>query len=298
MPAENVQFLPRSELLTFEEIERVVRVAVSLGVRKIRLTGGEPLVRKGLPSLIAALAQLPDLSLGLTTNGLLLAEQARVLYQSGLRSLNVSLDALDPTVFKQVTRREGYAKVLAGIAAAQEAGFTSIKINAVAVRGVTEGQLLPFAHFARASGCEVRFIEYMPLDADRKWEQNKVLLAKDILRILSEGIGPLEPLPTPAPAPASEFQFADGIGRIGVIASVSQPFCGHCNRFRLTSEGQLRSCLFSHVETDLRSALRRGDDDEQIAQLMHSCIAAKGAGHNIGSRDFVYPDRPMYSIGG
>lgn len=298
MPAENVEFLPKPELLTYEEIERVVRVAASLGVDKVRLTGGEPLVRRDLPALVAKLAAIPALSLGLTTNGVLLADLARPLFESGLRNLNVSLDALDPVRFREITRRDGYDKVLDGIEAARRAGFASIKINAVAVRGVTEDQIVPFGRFARDSGCEIRFIEYMPLDADQNWERSKVLFADEIVEILSAGVRPLVPLDGDGHAPATEYAFDDGVGRIGIIASVSRPFCESCNRFRLTSDGKVRACLFSLEETDLRPLLRGGGSDVEIAGALVSCVAGKWEGHQINTARFLYPERPMYSIGG
>ena len=320
MPAGEVDFLPRSELLTFEEIERVVRVAVSLGINKVRLTGGEPLVRKDLPELVRRIAAIPQIKdIGLTTNGILLADQAQPLRDAGLQRLNVSLDALDPDVFRRVTRRDGYEKVLEGIEVARRVGFSPIKINAVAVRGLTEDQILPFAQLARETETEVRFIEFMPLDADSQWERGRVLFASEILQRIEDALGPLipvqpdprsddaststsplpvSPLPVLTKAPAVDYRFADGRGSIGVIASVSQPFCGSCNRFRLTSEGRLRNCLFSLDETDIRGILRSGGTDEQIAQAMLSCIAAKEPGHQINSADFVQPNRPMHSIGG
>lgn len=298
MPAENVAFLPKPELLTYEEIERVVRVATSLGVDKVRLTGGEPLVRRDLPTLVAKLATIPGLSLGLTTNGIFLADFAGPLYDAGLRTLNVSLDALDPVRFKEVTRRDGYEKVLAGIDEAKRVGFESIKINAVAVRGVTEDQIVPFGFFARESGCEVRFIEYMPLDADHAWERSKVLFADEIVETLSARIRPLVPLDGDGHAPATEYVFDDGIGRIGIIASVSRPFCASCNRFRLTSDGKARACLFSLEETDLRPLLRGDATEDDIAAALVSCVAGKWEGHQINTARFLYPERPMYSIGG
>jgi cyclic pyranopterin phosphate synthase len=300
MPAEDVQFLPRRELLTFEEIERVVRVLVPAGITKLRLTGGEPLVRTDLHKLVARLADIPGIrDIGLTTNGLLLAEQAADLYAAGLRRLNVSLDALDPVKFEQITRRPGYEKVLAGIAAAKSVGFASIKINAVAVRGITEDEIVPFGRFARESGCEVRFIEYMPLDADAAWEREKVLFADEIRARLSSDIAPLVPAPDDDPrAPAADFQFADGVGRIGFIASISQPFCGHCNRLRLTADGKFRNCLFSLEETDLRELLRRGADDETIRAAVRSSVRSKWEGHEINTARFIQPQRTMHSIGG
>jgi len=300
MPADHVQFMDRKHLLTFEEIEQCARVAAGLGVNKIRLTGGEPLVRRDLHVLVGMLTSIEGITdVGLTTNGILLAEQAETLYAAGLRRLNVSLDALDPVKFREVTRRDGYEKVVEGIQVAQEVGFDPIKVNAVAIRGVTESEIVPFGQFARETGVEVRFIEYMPLDADNAWERDKVLFAGEIVRVLSEQIGPLDPLPNDDPtAPAVDYAFADGIGRIGFIASVSQPFCASCNRFRLTADGKLRNCLFSLEETDVRALLRSGSGDEAIAEAMRQSVAAKWEGHQINSATFVQPDRPMYSIGG
>ncbi|SFI05891.1 GTP 3',8-cyclase MoaA [Planctomicrobium piriforme] len=300
MPAENVRFMNRRDLLSFEEIEQVVRLVVPLGVTKIRLTGGEPLVRRDLSELVRRLVAVPGvLDLGLTTNGILLEEQAESLYAAGLRRLNVSLDALSAEAFRLITRRDGYERVLAGIAAAQKVGFAPIKINAVAVRGLTESEIVPFAKFARESGCEVRFIEYMPLDADAAWERGKVLFASEIREILAQEFMPLEPVGEPHPEiPASEYVFADGVGRIGFIPSVSEPFCANCNRFRITADGKLRSCLFSLEETDLRSLLRGGASDTEMTNAVRACIHQKWAGHHINAADFVQPERPMYSIGG
>ena len=300
MPAENVQFMDRADLLSYEEIERFVRLVVPLGVTKLRLTGGEPLVRKDLSKLVAALAVIPEIEdIGLTTNGILLADQAQDLYGAGLRRLNVSLDALNAEKFKQITRREGYEKVLEGIEAAEKAGFQQIKINAVSVRGLTEEELIPFGHFARRTGHEVRFIEYMPLDADNAWERDKVLFAQEIIDMLSEGIRPLLPIPNADPrAPAADYQFDDGIGRNGFIASISRPFCANCNRFRITADGKLRNCLFSLEETDLRSLLRGDASDETIQQAVRDSIHAKWEGHEINTARFIQPTRPMYSIGG
>ncbi len=300
MPAENVAFMPRQELLTFEELERFVRIVIPLGVDKLRLTGGEPLVRRDLSQLVARLSVLPGIrDLGMTTNGILLADHASALYQAGLRRLNVSLDALSPEKFKEITRREGYEQVLAGIEAAQRAGFRKIKINAVALRGVTEGELVRFGEFARDTGLEVRFIEYMPLDADNAWERDKVLFAADIIEQLSEAFCPLKPVATEDRSkPATEYVFEDGIGRIGLIASVSQPFCESCNRFRLTADGKIRNCLFSLEETDIRKLLRDGAGDTEIQEAVRQSIAAKKEGHEINTARFIQPLRPMYSIGG
>ncbi len=300
MPADNIEFMPRQELLTFEEIARVVRVAAGLGIRKLRLTGGEPLVRRELEKLVELLAAIPGIDdIGLTTNALLLDQQAEALYAAGLRRINISLDALDPVAFKQFTRRDGYERTLVGIRAAQRAGFDPIKINAVSVRGLTEDQIVPFGRFARETGLEVRFIEYMPLDADNAWERDKVLFAHEIIARLSTELQPLVPLPEQDPgAPATDYQFADGIGRIGFIASVSRPFCLSCNRIRLTADGKIRNCLFSLEETDLRELLRGTGTDEQIATAIQASVAAKKEGHEINTARFIQPLRPMYSIGG
>jgi cyclic pyranopterin phosphate synthase len=300
MPAENVQFMDRGELLTFEEIERFVRVAVPLGLRMIRLTGGEPLVRRNLHILVQKLAAIEGIDdIGLTTNGILLADQAAELFAAGLRRINVSLDALDPQKFEKITRRQGYEQVIAGIQAAQAAGFDPVKVNAVAVRGLTEDEIVPFGHFARQTGVEIRFIEFMPLDADNAWQREKVLFAHEIVETLEREIMPLVPRPRQdSHAPASEFVFADGVGKIGFISSVSRPFCMSCDRFRITADGKLRNCLFSLEETDVKTMLRSGAGDSEIAQAIRDSIAAKKEGHEINTARFIQPERPMYSIGG
>lgn len=300
MPAENVQFMPRADLLSFEEMERFVRICVGLGVNKVRLTGGEPLVRKDLSKLVAMIAAIEGIhDIGITTNGILLAEQAQELWDAGLRRINVSLDALDPVKFKEITRREGYEKVLEGIQAAQRVGFDPVKVNAVSVRGMTESEIVPFGEFARKTGAEIRFIEFMPLDADNAWERDKVLFAHEIIERLSAEIMPLIPIPDQNPhAPATEFVFQDGVGRIGFIASVSQPFCMNCDRFRITADGKVRNCLFSLEETDIRGLLRGGGTDSEIADAVRSSVAAKWEGHQINTAKFIQPNRPMYSIGG
>ncbi len=300
MPLENVQFKPRSELLTFEEIERFVRVMARMGVNKVRLTGGEPLVRHGMPELIRRLSALPGLDdLAMTTNGLLLADQAQALKDAGLLRLNISLDALTSEAFEQITRRTGFERVLEGIFAARRVGFEKIKINAVAVRGVTEEHVTPFGRFAREHGLEVRFIEFMPLDADGAWQDDRVLPGEEIRRVLEETIGPLKPLKrTDASQPATDYEFADGVGRIGFINPVTQPFCHDCNRLRITAEGQVRNCLFSHEEWDARAILRGGGSDQELAQLVRDSVRAKKAGHGIGEEQFIQPSRAMYQIGG
>lgn len=300
MPAENVKFLERQHLLTFEEMERFARVAAGLGIRKLRLTGGEPLVRKQLSRLVAKLAAIPGIEdIALTTNGILLAEQAQELKDAGLKRLNVSLDALSEAKFQAITRRTGYEQVLNGIFTAQQVGFEKIKINAVAIRGMTEDEVVPLGQFARRHGLEVRFIEYMPLDADGNWQTDQVLSGTEILRLLTEGIGPLDPLPVIDPSqPATDYAFRDGVGRIGFINPVTQPFCGECNRLRITAEGQIRNCLFSVAEWDARGVMRSGGDDAALAEMIRASVGAKKAGHGINSDEFVRPARAMFQIGG
>ncbi|MBI3838949.1 MAG: GTP 3',8-cyclase MoaA [Planctomycetia bacterium] len=300
MPAENVRFKPRRELLSFEEIERFTRVVALMGVNKIRLTGGEPLVRHDLALLVKKIAQVPGIrDIALTTNGILLAEQAQGLKDAGLKRLNISLDSLNRETFFKISRREGLEQVLAGIFAAQRIGFKKIRLNAVAIRGITEPEIVPLGGFAREHGLEMRFIEFMPLDADGNWDTDQVLSGARIRAALEEGIGPLVPLPVEDPSqPASDFAFADGVGRIGFINPVTQPFCQRCNRLRLTAEGQVRNCLFSTEEWDARAVLRSGGSDEELAQLVRASIGAKRAGHGINSDQFVKPERAMYQIGG
>jgi cyclic pyranopterin phosphate synthase len=300
MPETGVQFVERREILDFEEIERFVRIAVSLGIRKLRVTGGEPLLRRDLPVLIGRLSAIPGIQdLALTTNGVLLPQLAEPLYQAGLRRLNVHLDTLDRQRFLQITRRDEIEKVLAGLALCKKLGYTKIKINAVAVKNLVEPDIVPLARFARENGYEVRYIEFMPLDAQNLWDRSKVLLADDILAMLSREIAPLIPVPDPDPrAPASDYQFSDGIGRIGLIASVSRPFCLNCNRLRLTADGHLRYCLFAVEEDDVKTLLRSGASDAEIEALVRRNVAGKWVGHEINSTRFVAPPRPMYSIGG
>jgi cyclic pyranopterin phosphate synthase len=297
---EEVRFQPRSALLTFEEIERITRVAVTLGFDKVRLTGGEPLVRRDLPRLVEMLVALPGLTdIGLTTNGILLKPVARTLRDAGLKRINVSIDTLDPERFERLTRRPGVEHVIEGILAAKEAGFDPVKINAVAIRGETEEDVVPLARFARKHGLELRFIEYMPLDAGHRWERDKVLFAADIIDMLVEGIGPLAPVSNPDPrAPALDYEYADGGGKVGLIASISRPFCLSCNRLRLTSDGKLRNCLFSLEESDVRGLLRGGASDDLIAQTIRDCVASKWEGHEINTARFIQPERLMHSIGG
>ena len=300
MPETDVHFVQRSEILDFEEIERFVHIAVTLGIRKLRVTGGEPLVRRDLAVLIRRLSTIPGIEdLALTTNGVLLPQLAAPLYEAGLRRINVHLDTIDRARFLEITRRDEIHKVLAGLEACKQLGYSKIKLNAVAVKHLVEPDIVPLARYARENGFEVRYIEFMPLDAQNLWDRSKVLLADEIIATLGREIAPLVPVPDPDPrAPASEYQFSDGIGRVGFIASVSRPFCLNCNRLRLTADGKLRYCLFAVEEDDVKTLLRSGASDEAIVALIRSNVAGKWEGHEINSTRFVAPPRPMYSIGG
>ena len=299
MPEEGIQFQAREEILSFEEIARFTRIAASMGVSKLRITGGEPLVRKDLPHLVSMLASIPGVKdIALTTNAVLLEGLARPLRDSGLGRLNIHLDTLDRERFRQITRRDDLDRVLRGIDAAQNEGFP-VKLNAVAVKGLVEDDIVPLAQFGRERGIDVRFIEFMPLDAQGIWDRNGVLTADEMLSVLKEKIGPLDEIPDHDPrAPATEYRFADGGGRVGFIASVSKPFCKNCNRIRLTADGHLRYCLFAIEETDVKSALRGGTSDGEISVLIRQTVSKKWAGHEINSANFVAPPRPMYAIGG
>jgi cyclic pyranopterin phosphate synthase len=299
MPDGPVKFEPREDLLTFEEIERFVRISAQMGVTKIRLTGGEPLVRRDLPLLIEKIARVPGITdLALTTNGVLLAAHAQSLYDAGLRRMNVHLDTLDPEKFLRITRRDELQRVLEGLRVARQIGFGPIKINVVAMKNLVEPDLVPMAKFCRSNGFEPRFIEFMPLDSQHLWDKSKVLLADDIVRVLSEEIAPLVELPPrDKRAPATEYRYADGRGQVGFIASVSRPFCLNCNRVRLTADGKLRYCLFAIKETDVRTLLRTGSDGA-VAQALRRNVSEKWLGHEINTSRFVPPPRPMYSIGG
>lgn len=300
MPNEMVQFLPREQILTFEEIERFVRVVVPMGVTKFRLTGGEPLVRSGLADLVARLAAIDGVEdLALTTNGILLAEQAEVLKKAGLKRINISLDALTEETFRKISRRDGLDKVLAGIEAAKRVGFEKIRLNAVAIANLSEPEIVPLAKFARQEQLEMRFIEFMPLDAEQNWQTDQVLAGEEIRRLIEEAIGPLVAADRPDPSqPAVDYRFADGQGTLGFINPVTQAFCGDCNRLRITAEGEIRNCLFSMVEWDARALLRGLATDEQLEQLVRDCVAAKKQGHGMDGDGFERPERAMYQIGG
>ncbi len=299
MPADGLKWLDRSAVLEFEEIERVVGLLASIGVSDVRLTGGEPLVRRDFPKLAAMLAALPGVEdLSVTTNGFLLARDAAALVAAGVNRFNVSIDSLQQDKFYELTRRDSLPQVLEGLHAL--AAFPEahpIKINAVAIRGFTETEIPAFVDFAREHPFEVRFIEFMPLDADHAWEPQKVLSGAEILAMIN-ALHPLVEQPRDPSATAKVYDFADGKGRIGLINPVSEPFCDDCNRIRLTAEGKLRTCLFSLNETDLREPLRSGASDDQIVQIIRDAVWRKELKHHINEPGFIQPARTMSAIGG
>jgi cyclic pyranopterin phosphate synthase len=299
MPAEGLPWLDRSALLTYEEIERLVRLLSAMGVHDVRLTGGEPLVRKELWRLVERLAAIEDVhDLSLTTNGYLLTKQVDDLVRAGLRRINVSLDSLAPDRFFQLTRRDSLAQVLEGLEAAQRhPELRPIKVNVVALRDFTEDEVLRFAEFARRHPYEVRFIEFMPLDADRAWTRDKVLPNAEIVAMI-DAVYPLEPVGRERHGTARRYRFADGSGGMGFISPVSEPFCGDCNRIRLTAEGELRTCLFSMTETDLREPLRSGASDDELEQIIRDAVWRKELKHHVNDPGFVQPPRTMSRIGG
>ncbi|HEX7359255.1 MAG TPA: GTP 3',8-cyclase MoaA [Bryobacteraceae bacterium] len=298
MPEKGGEFAPPASLLSFEEIARCVRAAAGLGISKIRLTGGEPLLRPNLPQLISELHGIGGIrDLALTTNGVLLARHAKALYEAGLRRLNVHLDTLDRDRFRIITRRDDLDRVLDGIEAALALGFR-VKLNAVAIKGLTEPDLIPLVRFGRERGIEARFIEFMPLDAQHLWSLDRVLTADEMIARLTEEFGPLTPVPDADPrAPATEYRFSDG-SQVGFIASVSRPFCLNCNRLRLTADGKLRYCLFAREETDIRHLLHENSEDSALETAIRATVWQKWAGHQIHSSAFAPPQRPMYAIGG
>lgn len=307
MPAEGVPWLAKDTLLTTPEMVRIAQAAVDAGVREIRLTGGEPLLRPDVVDVVAALARLrapadaPDagaaVELSLTTNGLALPRVADRLVEAGLARVNISIDTLDRERFATLTRRDRLDDVIAGIDAALAAGLSPVKLNAVAMRGVNDDEIVALTRFAVERGCEMRFIEQMPLDAGHVWDRVEMVGGAEILDVLS-GAFTLTPVGARGAAPAELFLLDDGPATVGVIASVTAPFCGSCDRVRLTADGYLRSCLFAREETDLRSVVRSGADDDAIDAGLRACLAGKKAGHGIGEPGFVQPDRPMSAIGG
>jgi len=297
MPAAGMDWLPRADLLTYEEIERVARTCVErFGFDGIRITGGEPTVRAHLPVLIEKLAAL-GVDLSLTTNGSALRLLADDLRAAGLRRVNISLDSLRPETFAAVTRRDGLAAVLDGIDAALEAGFSPVKVNCVLMRGVNDGEIVDFATFGRERGVTIRFIEFMPLDADDGWSAGTVVPGDEVVAAI-DAVYPLEPIGGRGSAPAERFRYLDGGGEVGMIASVTQSFCGSCDRVRLTAEGMFRNCLFAVNETDLRAVLRSGGSDDDLAAAVAADVGRKWAGHSIGQVNFIRPDRSMSQIGG
>jgi cyclic pyranopterin phosphate synthase len=299
MPAEGLEWAPKEQELKFAEIERLVSLFADLGVRSVRLTGGEPLVRKGLPELverIAAIDAIEDISL--TTNGILLEQMIEPLVEAGLTRVNVSLDALTPERYREITRRNGLERVIAGLKALESyPQLGPIKVNVVAVRGMSELEIVEFADLARRKPYVVRFLEFMPLDADEKWSDDVLLTGAEIRRVV-ESVHDLVPLQGESAATSSRFAFADGAGEIGFVSPVSEPFCGTCDRARLTADGQLRTCLFALGETDLRGPMRDGVTNGELEDLIRNAIWRKPAGHKIGQESFEQPKRWMSQIGG
>jgi cyclic pyranopterin phosphate synthase len=299
MPAEGLPWLDRAEILTFEEIERLVTLFVGLGVTDVRLTGGEPLVRREFPELVHMLSTIEGLEdLSLTTNGYLLERMAADLVRAGLRRINVSLDSLARDRFFQITRRDSLAQVIAGLEALERyPELAPIKVNCVAMRGFTEDEVIPFAELARRKPYQVRFIEFMPLDADQAWTEDRVLPGREIREMINT-VYPLVSTGRESHATARVYRFADGEGEIGFINPVSEPFCADCNRIRLTAEGKLRTCLFSLHETDLRGPLRDGADDDELEQVIRDAVWRKELKHHVSEPGFRQPPRTMSRIGG
>jgi GTP 3',8-cyclase len=307
MPAGDVAFAPRSELLTFEEITRVLSILVAEGVHDVRLTGGEPLMRRDVSQMVEMIAALPGLNdLAMTTNGILLPKFAVDLRKAGLRRINISLDTLNEETFQQISRRAGVDRVLAGIDAAIDAKFEQIRLNALAIRGITESEVESLVEFAAARSLTMRFIEYMPLDADRAWQHGDVLSGDEIVSLVKSRFGELRAVSPPTAAqPSRDYELLDlprgrdgNHPRFGVIRPVTAPFCGDCDRLRLTAEGTIRNCLFSTDEWELKSLLRGGGSDEAIRASIQDAVFHKRAGHLINQIGFAQPARPMYSIGG
>jgi cyclic pyranopterin phosphate synthase len=293
------QWVPKAHILSFEEIERVIRLAVSLGIQKVRLTGGEPLLRHNVEDLVARIASIPGLTdLAMTTNGLLFPQKAPALRAAGLRRISFSLDSLARDNFRKITGRDGLDEVLTSIGLAQEHGLHPVKVNAVIIRGLNDHEIEALASFARERNLSLRFIEFMPLDSARAWLKEMVVPGREVLARLQTRFD-LRPLSSDNPsATAKRWAFPDGRGEIGIIAPVSEPFCGHCNRVRLTADGKIRTCLFSVTEHDLRSRLREGGTDQEIAEWLRGVVWQKEARHHIGEPEFVPPPRSMSCIGG
>ena len=299
MPEEGVAWLPRSEILTFEEIERVATVAHRLGVDSVRLTGGEPLVRAGITDLVARLGRIGFSDLSMTSNGTGLVRLASELVTAGLQRVNISCDSLKPERFSEIRRRGNLSGVLEAMEAAEAAGMPPVKVNVVVIAGVNDDEVVDLAAFGRDTGRTVRFIEFMPLDADETWERAKVVSGEEILARIN-AVWPLEPASERAvdPAPADRYRFCDGRGEIGVITSVSRAFCGSCNRLRLTADGAIRNCLFANGEHPVRDLIRSGGSDSDLELLLRQAVWAKRAGHGINDPSFLRPARSMSMIGG
>lgn len=299
MPADNVEFMDRKELLSFEEITHIVKIVSTMGIHRLRLTGGEPLMRKDLPVFIKMLSQVEGIDdIAMTTNAFFLKEQAKSLYAAGLHRLNISLDALDKEKFRHINRRDCLNQVLEGLREAAQVGFKSVKINAVAMRNFSETEVMKLIDMGRSEGFEIRFIEFMPLDSDETWEREKVLFGHEIIDIIRQKYE-LTPINNSLEiGPASEYRFADGKGKIGIITAISNPFCDYCNRIRMTADGKLRTCLFSTSEYDLKKLLRTGASDEDIANTIKQAVSLKEPGHKINLADFERPHRAMHAIGG
>jgi GTP 3',8-cyclase len=301
MPPEGLDWLPAPEVLTGDEIARLIRIGVeTLGIREVRFTGGEPLLRRDLVSIIEATAALsPRPDIALTTNGIGLERRAAELRAAGVDRINVSLDTLRPEVFRKLTRRDRLTDVLSGLAAAAAVGFTPVKVNAVLMRDVNDEEAPGLLRYCAERGYELRFIEQMPLDAQHGWKRAEMVTAEEIVRLLSASFELSEDTErTRGAAPAETYLVNGGPARVGVIASVTRPFCGACDRVRLTADGQIRNCLFARAESDLRAALRSGASDEEIAARWRSAVASKLPGHGINDPSFLQPDRPMSAIGG
>ena len=299
MPADNVEFMSRDKLLTFEEITRISRIGAGMGIKRLRLTGGEPLMRKDLPTLVSMLTQIEGIDdVAMTTNAFFLKEHAKALKEAGLKRLNISLDALDPEKFRDVNRRDCLKEVLEGMRVSAEIGFKSIKVNAVAMKNFSETEIMRLIEMGRSDGFEIRFIEFMPLDSDQIWERDKVLFGHEILDIIRKKYELIPIENSLEIGPASEYNFADGKGRIGIITAVSNPFCDHCNRIRMTADGKLRTCLFSADETNLKELIRGKASDEDIVKAIEDAVLVKEPGHKINLDDFERPQRAMHAIGG
>jgi cyclic pyranopterin phosphate synthase len=300
MPEEGVEFKPRSDILTFEELARIARVAHGLGVTRVRITGGEPLVRRGLESFVAMLAAIGFEDLAMTTNGIGFARRAQKLVDAGLDRVNISCDSLRPDRFAAIRRSGDLSEVLAGMEAAEQVGLRPLKVNVVMLAGINDDEIMDFAAFARDTGRIVRFIEYMPLDGSGAWDRSSVVSSAQILEVVNDRwpLQAIVPADSDPSAPATRYRFRDGAGEIGVIPTVSEPFCGTCDRLRVTADGAIRNCLFANEETPLRRLLRDGGSDESIALALRGAVDAKLPGHGINDPGFLRPARSMSMIGG